>query len=715
MTTTNLLRLPATLAVATLMLTGCASGRGAGGAGRPASQPGPPPAFTFEERSKLFGTRTLPADEYRSDLDYRSELRVKVHPEALADPGRTRVLPPRSPEEDARAAFLSGLLGRTEEHLAQNRAANEAFGRLRAKQLRDGAVDPADAAERMRLTREQASSGRALIAELRTYVSAKLAPSPRDADPARRAADVDEAIAPLLRGGGINLDAMRAFVRREIAEAQAAAKGQRDAAEDAALYLRLRARLMETGGSEVPLHVQPYDKYEDRNVQQEPAVTFKMSQEEQERLRAGLKAAADAARFVRDLRDRKSELRKQIGGVSASFYTDLGRLRASLAALRPTLQSLLDAINRAAAAPALAPQQARLQEWRDFLGNALQHFQALETLGNAIPAQPAPGADPADVLINAFSVRTDGIEAALKTAREDATRLGTLLTGLPALAADVAQVARDNAADAVVNELNKLLQDTPETLRSLDQLRTLLGQTYPDLVMAAAGAIPDTGEAQFADALVGLDEDPNLFDVPVEGAPEGIISLTRNVPRGDHLVRVEAELVSKDASGARVSVRDLPFREFEVEKRGLVSTWSANLVFVKRQGSGDGQLQDVDDGVANNPVVVPDPEVNFDPAPSLSWTLHYVPHPPPDAPRSSFDDAWKFVNPGIGISVMALDFDNEGMQVGVGGHVSFLGDLVQVGMGYNLQADADHAFTFIGIGLIQAFEQAGGIMRNATR
>jgi hypothetical protein len=143
----------------------------------------------------------------------------------------------------------------------------------------------------------------------------------------------------------------------------------------------------------------------------------------------------------------------------------------------------------------------------------------------------------------------------------------------------------------------------------------------------------------------------------------------------------------------RTACAVLTAEEVAVEKCGMISHWSANLIFVERTGSGGPG----------------DPDTNFDPAPSLSWTLNYVPHV--EDPSNLGYRVWRFFNPDIGLNVAALDFEDQGVQVGVGGHLTLFNDLLQAGYGVNPNADRDQGYFFFGIGIFEAFNRLGGLPR----
>ena len=105
--------------------------------------------------------------------------------------------------------------------------------------------------------------------------------------------------------------------------------------------------------------------------------------------------------------------------------------------------------------------------------------------------------------------------------------------------------------------------------------------------------------------------------------------------------------------------------------------------------------------------------MRFDPAPALGWTLHYIPLTE-DTSRPR-DKTWKFLNPGAGLSIAALDFEDKGPQIGIGVHLTLFNDLLQIGYGYNLNASSDQRYVFIGIGFTEGINQLGGMFGGKAR
>jgi hypothetical protein len=126
-------------------------------------------------------------------------------------------------------------------------------------------------------------------------------------------------------------------------------------------------------------------------------------------------------------------------------------------------------------------------------------------------------------------------------------------------------------------------------------------------------------------------------------------------------------------------------QEIAVERIGLNGRVGAHVVFAKRHHEPGGGV----------------PETNFEAAPAASWTLHLRARG-----DGFFPSFWNTVDPGLGLNVAALQFENDGVEIGAGPHVTILGDLLQAGYAWNLNVDEDRGYFFVGIGLTELLNVA---------
>lgn len=179
----------------------------------------------------------------------------------------------------------------------------------------------------------------------------------------------------------------------------------------------------------------------------------------------------------------------------------------------------------------------------------------------------------------------------------------------------------------------------------------------------------------------------NLTDRRAGELIDGRIELTRSKRAPDDLLHVRASVVHDG------EITETPVtRTFRVVSVGMRLDIGPALLFLDPLG---GDANDV--GIES-----------FRTTPAVSAVLHYRAWRGDGAHRGS--RVWNFIDPGIGIHVAYPDLGvternaagdlvstDPTTEIGVGGVLNLFGDLIQVGMGYDLQVR--RPYWFLGVGL----------------
>lgn len=260
-----------------------------------------------------------------------------------------------------------------------------------------------------------------------------------------------------------------------------------------------------------------------------------------------------------------------------------------------------------------------------------------------------------------------------------------------AAAASVAEAAAKNLADPNAKELmaNSVAAD-------------------------AAGGELDQAVASASEAV--SEEASHDIPRPLADAPPAIIDLANTTAdRGDRL-EVEAALrmlpppaagpaagagggassgeapgssSSSSSSSPAVPPPVTASQSFDVGRFGLVGEVSAGLIFVNRFSEGND-----------------DDQSDFIPAPSASYILHYRVQEWDEDFRGPFWEVYRFADPGIGLNVAVLPFDDT-TRVGLGIEATFFDDVLHVGYGYALTGDDDPQYWYVGIGILETLGKLG--------
>ncbi|HKX46265.1 MAG TPA: hypothetical protein VJP77_06150, partial [Planctomycetota bacterium] len=175
---------------------------------------------------------------------------------------------------------------------------------------------------------------------------------------------------------------------------------------------------------------------------------------------------------------------------------------------------------------------------------------------------------------------------------------------------------------------------------------------------------------------------PEVRNVPLDELRDTHVDLRRVArARGDRLV-VRASLVEGDA------VVDQALATFELEVYGHYATISPAVVLVRPDSLGGASTQ-------------------FAFAPTLSWMHGYRPRPERSGFLAGFLRAFE---PALGIHAIFLNFDpDEAVEIGLGATVSFWGNRLQGGVGYNLTSEdgLGDVYYFVGSDLISLLQDVG--------
>lgn len=610
------------------------------------------------------GKRLVP---YPVGVDVDGALEVKLHKDELTRGELGADVVDRAQELAARTAEVRGMLAWLEtanDHLLQSVAEADDLLALPF----DERQRPATKARLDALVRRAADVEVELLDRLDALF-------PEDSEGGER---IDAALEQGLTGV---LAAVSAVANEEIArlEREYAAFEARFAAAQSGKKLRIEAFLLRGGDAEpVAVHVPGYDEIAAGNVRTLDRLGLRLNDEERARLAEGVEASRELAEAANRLRrkqatvaaavaDLQTESARRIGElavqIDATIDTlDGGALAERLERLAADLRTLTDqvAADVRAAAEARADELTALPdellegmrtELAEPIITALELLQRARALADEI--EELQSADIAEIaalvgrihgwVTDARAFAEGPLAQAFATA---AARLGELddrvLAILTSDLEDVpkAVVARWRDAPARA-ELDALRRDVHALLRLVDGLVRVL-----------------TGAGFRADQ--ELVRDARGLDVDLETAPDTRIDLRRTSrTEGDELV-IKATLLAGDAQieESRAS--------FLLTRYGWHASIEPSVVLVEAD-----RLAGADDSGGF--------------APAVAWMHSYTPRPDQGGPWCAVQRA---LDVGVGVHAAFLSYDPENdAELGLGASLSFWGQRIQLGYGYNLMAD----------------------------
>ncbi len=463
--------------------------------------------------------------------------------------------------------------------------------------------------------------------------------------------------------------------------------------------LKLLAYLVNSAGERSRLHIENYDTLETGGGNA-PKSLLGIPEKRWEEVQRRFALSADWARFLNDLRDDDSDLRKRLRDFSRELRTKLGdfvrslgdRLEEFAVADLDELATVLE--DNGAGADLVTRLRDLATRFRSVKGNFDTLRTEVETLLDDLGNDRLT--DPSQVFALAKRVGTiptrlgTVVEEIRGVARELATveaLIDTAIEGLTPAVKSVAQTLRANLQDLAIDALREavpMFDDYP----AVSNFVTSLGQE-----LAAGGFTLGLSENVEKED-IGAELADDVIERPIDEVLPGAFNLDRLASPGER-VEIVAQLVSGEEGKPPLAEHR---QTLEVIGRGLYPTLDSHVIFANRQGRGRRRFV--------NGTPVPRDDESFQAAPGVSWTLHYRKE---EETRESDGWApfWNGLDPGLGLNVAALNFDDDAVEIGVGAHLTILGDLLQVGYGWNLSVGEDQDYFFVGIGLVEALNVSG--------
>lgn len=651
---------------------------------RPSGDGTIPAAIKLEEHLEGGGSWVIPTSRHRQEVDYKSKLTIIPDKDKLKEisTGESDVLSPIDDEGKLRRNKIQGLLeilSGVEARADAVVAEAAALDALRASGQPLTAQDPRVQAFQDLLGAEARQRDQ-LHEFLENWAEEQVALTVE-----RESPDFENRVDALFdrfitdeNGEDVllNADAVAAQLNQLIRRSNSDVE---TVESESAVKFRLRAWLHASGKKEpFPVHIDGYDSIRDHGGVKSPRVSFKMSDRDREQVEQGYRLAKSAAKFVNDVRDRDSELRTQFRGLKQTLETEARKLTEE-DSVKAITQAVVDDLKKGLdGALAAEPSRAELEELKRPIAAALklpEKIAAVEAILGR-PGQDAP-LQILGVVSDGAAVLRDVYAAATGLFEDDGAKLDVLLTVLRTAATNAADNVRRTALTTLATSFEgskQKLSEFNDTLKQYEIIQAVL--------------------AKISTAKVSIRElaskvDPRVRALNLDAVKPGAISLDKTPAEPGDEIFVLAEILDQE-NGEDVVVAESSWN-FPVQKFGLNNTFSAHLIFVDRLANGDAD----------------DPETEFDPAPAVSWTLHYKTRVEPEGDGGAA--TWDFFNPGIGLNLAALDFEDENFQVGLGAHVTLFNDLLQAGIGYNLNADRDNEYFFVGIGILEALRDLGNV------
>jgi hypothetical protein len=493
--------------------------------------------------------------------------------------------------------------------------------------------------------------------------------------------------------------ALHAFLQEQINLIETGDRALADDLRQKKQSLRLEAQVMGRGADPVFIHMEGYDTSEDGRLQARDRWGLNLSAEDKTHLQQQMKATQDIAASLEALRKKQASFQETVVKLGGSICTeelgdDLPKIEKWIAAYSPAeiqkqlaemaklFQTLIDKVKAGSLPDKVKSQLTGLPQqfdaWvkKDGFGTIGELWGIIGQVQELCKgwSRPKPE-DPTALLLD-----TTTLLGRLRTLLADPQLLKDLnvaVTGFLQAQADVLSGQLEAVRLEIVksSEFQELQTRLTKIATDFQEMRKLAGAIATKLGVFQAAA--ESAQVTFSSAL----------DVPTENLRDTSIDLRRvHLTTGDEIV-LRATLKE---GGKEVDSTTATFR---VSHLGWHAELSPAVVLVKPAELAGG-------------------EDDFRFAPALSWLHHYEPRP---EETQWYMGPLRVLDPAIGIHAIFLAFDtpreDESIQIGLGGTLSFWKNRLEFGAGYNLMANANDEgryYFFVGTDLIGLLQMVAG-------
>lgn len=452
------------------------------------------------------------------------------------------------------------------------------------------------------------------------------------------------------------------------------------------VFVSIQAFHIPPAGQRRAVHVDNYDNIPAGDYQPIDRLGLRLTPAEQERLAMEVKMAEQARDALREIHHAAEN-----GGAFASNL--LSQVRAAVDSLEelvkqsPTAWELkfaepafLGTLNEIAKNGALTDRQRAaaasnaiwLAEFRSEMSAMQAAILKIQLLKNSLATPQAKNLN--ELLSRSGSVMQalDGVNSLLAALRPALTKWPGRLQSTVANFNDLQGPLNAEQLAALWPEevkqfMSKLGDSFPKTLEMVSTARSFL---FNDKGLGEAAALAEADlQAIWRDDLT-----PGLLELPRVGLVQ------------DDTVELKIKYRERGPDGKPGA--SLPDETYKMKATlmGLHRKFGASLIYA-RGLRGDAEEQQWKPNVAA----------------TVHWFYRYR-----DVGDNVWKRGWNYVNPGFGIHLASLDQGEESVEFGTGANLSLFDNLINGGIGVNLNND-ERPYVYFGLSLLEALNKAKGI------
>ena len=476
-----------------------------------------------------------------------------------------------------------------------------------------------------------------------------------------------------------NYDAMASFLRREIARMDSTiVRGAQSVFDQASSFTLSLGAVLVKNGKRSPIHLPGYDTNESGIPHKIEKVSFDLTPQQEQQLRSDYDFAQKVSDLVNNLRNQKDLSVTMIFDQNRVLMQSVDSLVANVASFQSVVLAQIESKIQVTKATVVASNDPRLATLNLDISQLLNEVSKMKKL-----------VDSAFSTIRAWK---DEIERTPSTT-DAVTLLRTTLDKLQSSAAFLDGLGRNFVLEA--KTIERLFDDC------LKEGGKVGAETVKDALSSARSLLVDTPIARTVQRIIA-DLQATIGIAPSLRVAAGQVTVVNGIgadilqspahlrKRLDNVASTELNLLSTDREEGdyvqltmAVSERANLIAErnilFEIRKFGWVSGVTANAVFIS------ALPKDYRD------------QVRFQMAPVATFYVRWQPRSLTYSPI------------GFGIHTVTLQFDPDvPIELGIGGSIHLINDLLQFGFGANLHAHGRPGYWYLGLGIMDVLNAVRG-------
>ncbi len=452
---------------------------------------------------------------------------------------------------------------------------------------------------------------------------------------------------------------LAAFLNGEITKLAAAA---READRSTRVGLLMTADVARHDSSNVsPIHLEGYDDGECKSYRFKDKLSFAASKQDETEINRAIDITRNISKDINDSLENKDKIRDK----ALDIYSSLTAQDIVLPPADEVRKKADDVLKATTTARDQLKQQCNPKQTIDDIKKYFQDGKNsistdLVAARNDVNKLKAKINDPE--FLGLLSGTINKYADILETNRDDLETFKKELAEQEKMCLTVA----DEQVEPVQNSIRELRKAVQDYLRLIVTMNS--SKATIDTLATVEAPLSQIGQASMN---VQLRRMGDVQDTSIDMMTCGSIA------ESEDFISLHATIVDRDPATNKDTKLHTETQSLTVDQLGWSAHADVDLLFLRRQGSD-----------------------RFITAPGLSYSYSWKPWVKVDG----WDKFWSGLNPGFGLNVATLNFEQDTTQIGVGIYFTFLKGMLSVGYGRNIQVAQDQGYVFFALRMVETIK-----------